>query len=356
MARTEALDYDPADYSDYFLERPTGEQLAVLKEGRLAPAADPLERGVVLAWDSPNLHSDALPPADYPRDPPEQSPHDPRPLFTSLLASNSPARGGTGWKLRLVEGIQTGEDQWSQVWRCKVVDKRGQDLVESVVLKLYQQSLFPFPPEHQDPNPATDVWTWFPARHLAEREAQAYRVLRGYQGGDLPLCYGFYRFYIPCGESVVGVVLEDLVDGTITMADYLSRETRGNRLTLDEVDELACSVYEAQHRFQDAGIIETNTDFHYILKFRDSSLLISLGFGMTTHRDMFLEHHELALRRLEARGKLTKWDLEWNWREMDQAYARMRFDELLHPFLSFREWIKMEQKRQRMPWLDLPIP
>ncbi|BGP48855.1 hypothetical protein JCM10450v2_004732 [Rhodotorula kratochvilovae] len=337
MARTEALDYDPADYSDYFLERPTEEQLAVLKEGRLAPAADPLERGVVLAWDSPNLHSDALPPADYPRDPPEQSPHDPRPLFTSLLASNSPARGGAGWKIRLVEGIQTGEDQWSQVWRCKVVDERGQDLVESVVLKLYQQSLFPFPPEHDDPSPSTESWTWFPAHHLEDREAQAYHVLRGYQGRDLPLCYGFYRFHSPCGEEVVGIVLEDLLDQTITLTDHL-----------------ACSVYEAQHRFQDAGIIGTNKDFDNILKMRNSSLLVSIDFGITTHRDKFLQHHEVVVRRLKARGKLTKWDLEWNWREIDQACTRMQFDDLLHPFLSFQDWVKMENQRQRLPYLDLP--
>lgn len=63
-------------------------------------------------------------------------------------------------------------------------------------------------------------------------------LLKIYQGRDLPICYGFYRFRAPCGEEVVGVVLEDLLDVTETLSDLAIREDYRKRFDMATLDKL----------------------------------------------------------------------------------------------------------------------
>ncbi|BGP40752.1 hypothetical protein JCM10449v2_004717 [Rhodotorula kratochvilovae] len=353
--------YDPAEYSDYFVDRATDADYARLRAGRIPARIDPLEKGVELEWNGPNLHSDALPPTDYPCDPPEPSPHDPRPLCTSLLAANSPARGSAGWKLRLVEGVQTGADQWSQVWRCKIVDECGQDLAGTVILKLYQQSLFPLPDEWSS-SPLLEDWNWFPARHLVEREAQAYSLLKPYQGRDIPLCYGFYRFQVPCGEEVVGVILEDLVEDTRSLFRLIEREDYHDRFTMDSIDALASAAFDLLYRIQNCHLLESCDDIDNILvvkgSFPANPRLIAVGFSKTASYEQIERAQGVHTR---VRAVYNDPDLgvrpagPWAWRRKDQR----RLDYLLRSTITdspvrYKDWIAMERKRGKLPYIDIP--
>ena len=162
------------DFSDYYLSPPAPQQLEELEALRAAALEHALKAGDALSWQGPNLHPESLPPVDYPRDPPLPSPHEPRPRLSALLVRDSPAIGGPAWSLRLLEGLQTGADKWSQVWRCEAVDGRGRT-VGRVVLKLYHQALFPFPSSYFRSMPEHDNFHWWPARHAESRESRAYR-------------------------------------------------------------------------------------------------------------------------------------------------------------------------------------
>jgi hypothetical protein len=41
--------------------------------------------------------------------------------------------------------------------------------------------------------------------------------MRSRQGLDIPICYGFYKFQVPWGETVTGVILEDLSELGVTL-------------------------------------------------------------------------------------------------------------------------------------------
>lgn len=267
--------YDPANYADYFVERPTKQDYARLQAERDRALSRPLKAGDVLDFEGPSLHPGALPPADYPAEPPEPSPHEPRPALAALLARNSPSRLGRGWALRLIDALQAGEDETAQVWRCEAL--RGNEAAGPVVLKLYHQALFEFP-DPCESNPLFDGWNWIPASHKQEREAMAYRCVNGlppslsvhaaagtdapehlsqlkaYQGRDLPLCYGFYRFVLPCGDAVVGVVLEDLVDEVTPLWDLIDQEERKRGFDMDKLDRLVRSPDRGARLTRDRGL------------------------------------------------------------------------------------------------------
>ena len=189
------------DYVGFYLDSPTEEQIDELKALRARALDYPLEPGASLDWQGPNLHPESLPPADYLRDPPLPSPHEPRPLLSVLLAPSSPAGVGRGWTLRLLDGIQTGADKWSQVWRCEAVDVLGL-AIGRVVLKLYHQALFPFPDADMWPDVEQDVFFWWPARHAEACESRAYRCVRPFS-----LSLGASRELTPClcAQRALGV-------------------------------------------------------------------------------------------------------------------------------------------------------
>ena len=75
----------------------------------------------------------------------------------------------------------------------------------------------------------------------ADRPHPRRSLLKTYQGRYIPLCYGFYPFVVPSGETVVVIVLEDLVDATLALPAALKCEIRGSRLTLDKLDDWVSS-------------------------------------------------------------------------------------------------------------------
>ncbi|GAA5900229.1 hypothetical protein JCM8208_002058 [Rhodotorula glutinis] len=280
-------------FSDYYLEPPSPRQLDELKALRADALKHPLKVGDSLIWQGPNLHPESLPPADYPRPTPLASPHEPRPLLSALLARNSPAGVGRGWSLRLLEGVQTGADQWAQVWRCEAVDGRGLE-VGRVVLKLYHQALFPFPGPWSRSMPQHDSFHWWPARHAEARESRAYRELSLYQGRNVPLCYGFYEFTLPGAGEVVGVVLEDLADDSVPFTALIEDMST----TFEQIAELARSAFELQHRVHEAGILHAACSELSLHRLRASwSAVVALGFSNCSLLDTALQLHAQHVAR-----------------------------------------------------------
>ncbi|GAA6032649.1 hypothetical protein JCM8097_004861 [Rhodosporidiobolus ruineniae] len=321
-----------ADLSEYYLKWPTEDELDAYSEAQQPALADPLEKGVLLEWSGPSLHLDSLPPVDYPlNDTPEPTPNPPRPLLQPLLAANSPLHGGEGWSLRLIEALQEGEEEWSQVWRCEVLCVG--EAVGTVVLKLRQQSLFP-PPQEIDSSPEYDFFNWWPASHLIKREALAYNRLRPYQGRDIPLCYGFYTFTTPCGEITVGVVLEDLADSTIALDEYIDREGRGKRLTTSSVKRFAVAAFSLQNRLQSRGILASPSRLHHFLALRftlnnSTPILIAHGFGTSRPVEIALGNRKKADDNDRAEGREP---LAWDFRDRDQRLLNGAFREELAGF------------------------
>ncbi|GAA6032552.1 hypothetical protein JCM8097_004812 [Rhodosporidiobolus ruineniae] len=345
-----------ADLSEYYLDRPTGTQLDALRAARLPALADPLEKGVVLDWAGPNLYPDTLPPREYPlNDYPEPTPNPPRPLLHPLLALNSPSHGAPGWSLRLLEALREGSDRWSQVWRCEASYNRGDqgEPVGTVVLKLRQQSLFPEPADRPSV-PATDSWNWYPAAHLAKREAHAYSVLRPYQGRDIPLCYGFYFFHLPSGERVVAAVLEDLSETTRRLSQHLHREVAGRRLNIDTALPLAVSAFRLQYRLQSQGLIDLCHHPSDFLLLRDGSSppsLIALSFGRCRILDIVLnapplEGPDEMTSFLESDSEDEEPDEDF-WRVGDQMGLNAAFYRALEPVGVF----SVHQHRSHLPFL-----
>ncbi|GAA6063090.1 hypothetical protein JCM10212_005153 [Sporobolomyces blumeae] len=304
-------------YPGHFLDRPTAEDYAAFRHRRRRAEAEPLEGGDVLTWTGRSLEPDVLPPPDYPHDR-STSPNPPRPIHRALLDSDT-GPSSRPWTLKLVEGLQTGVDQDSQVWRAKARPVDDPQTVVPVVVKLRHEALFP-EPSNRTSLPICDNWNWFSAAYPQEREALAYRTARDLQGTDLPLCYGFFKFRLPNGEEFVAVVLEDLVDSgrALQLDQYLVREATVGRLDLDGFDKVACAAHRLQHRFHERDIggfvlIQTE-DFLYLrsASAQDDAALVGIGFGKTSSRSRAVYEEIERRQRLAAAEPLEGADeLTW---------------------------------------------
>ncbi|GAA6007056.1 uncharacterized protein JCM10292_003443 [Rhodotorula paludigena] len=324
------LPYDPADYPEYILHRPTEEELEAMEAAREPALCDPLRRGLTLAWNGPNRHPESLPPIDYPlATTPDPSPHSPRPLVQQLVAPDSPASGGPGWSLRLVEAVQAGAEKWSQ-------------------------SLFPLP-NLEASSPEYDGWNWYPASHLEKREAEACSLLKAYQGRELPVCYGFYRFRAPCGEEVVGVVLEDLLDITETLYDLAIREDYKKRFNMATLDKLMTACFDVQYRLQNQKIQRTATSVSNILVPSQSwpadPLTIIVGFSKCRHADLDRETSELFAARYHLQKRYVPLRPYWP-REHDQSCLLAFFGHLVTDSpVGVKDWEEMEKRRKKLPYI-----
>jgi len=68
------------------------------------------------------------------------------------------------------------------------------------------------------------------------------------QGRDVPVCYGCYRFRVPWGEDVVGIVLEDLSDPKIAVTFeecYKFNMAKHGKLTAEGIDPIVCRTLAA---------------------------------------------------------------------------------------------------------------
>ncbi|GAA5923934.1 hypothetical protein JCM3775_005552 [Rhodotorula graminis] len=342
------------DYVGFYLDRPTEKQLDELEALRAHALDHPLEPGNSLSWQGPNLHPESLPPADYPRPTtPLPSPHEPRPLLAALLAHDSPAQSGRGWSLRLVDGLQTGADQWSQVWRCEAVDGQGRE-VGRVVLKLYHQALFRFPDGDEWPDVEQEVFFRWPARHAEACESRAYRDLSAYQGRDVPFCYGFYMFRLPDGNDVVGVVLEDLVDKVVPFAKLVEDPTTAQRGTYEQVAELAYSAFELHRRVTECGILHVAKYAEDLHQLKGSwSCIIATGFGHPLFLDRAREVHRRTLERERAQGPLEPWAEIFCALSNSQVGVRSTVEELFRAMgHDFRRWRDEERAQERLAFLE----
>ncbi|KIJ28427.1 hypothetical protein M422DRAFT_71420 [Sphaerobolus stellatus SS14] len=152
-----------------------------------------------------------------------------RPCIPDLLER------GVNLRLRVIEPIQTGTDRLSQVWRCTYSSLNHQGSEESsvVILKLFQESLRFIPHE--------SLIDYIPVEEDITRESHAYQQLRGLQGSILPYSYGFYNFTLPCGEIVVGHVME-FISG-----DQLDKRAKDSVHDLGELQRLYISTLSAFH-------------------------------------------------------------------------------------------------------------
>ncbi|GAA5893180.1 uncharacterized protein JCM6883_007590 [Sporobolomyces salmoneus] len=182
-------------------------EISEFKARRRAAKASPLRKGSLLAFTLPSLYPDAI---HNSRNESVDLPNPPRRASTTLLQHLQSSRSEK-MQIKLKKGLVKGKDQYSQVWRAEMeVEGRKR----KVILKLYAEALLhiPVPPFHDR--------GWHPQEERARREAGAYATLNSVQGIDIPICYGFYNFSVPWGETVIGVILEDLGEVGVVLEEW----------------------------------------------------------------------------------------------------------------------------------------
>jgi len=157
----------------------SSEQLQAIDRRRQAALQSRLKRGDTLALQGPTHRPDTLPPVDYPEHISASS-TPPRRPFQSLLGDKGPAKSSYPWELHLIEPLQVGansEGEWSQVWRVEArangTESKSNDTKIQVVLKLYDEALFP-DPDGEDV-PEEDIWCRYTPEQLEESETRVYR-------------------------------------------------------------------------------------------------------------------------------------------------------------------------------------
>ncbi|GAA5974569.1 hypothetical protein JCM5350_001194 [Sporobolomyces pararoseus] len=179
-------------------------EIAQMKTRRRFAKAAPLRKGALIPFQLPSLYPEAV------YDESEVRPQAARRPNSTLLTHLRSARSGALY-VELIKGLKKGKDRSSQVWRGEVKDVGGPS--HSIIVKLYAEALYELPA------PPTDV-LWSTAEEKYGREAQAYITFQSRQGIDVPICYGFYKFSVPWGETVIGVILEDLSEIGIDLWDF----------------------------------------------------------------------------------------------------------------------------------------
>ncbi|GAA5955008.1 hypothetical protein JCM3765_003160 [Sporobolomyces pararoseus] len=273
-----------------YTARPTEEQLAILRLRRKLAVSTPLDSDQTLGFKSSNLHPESTALIGQSKSALCTSPNPLRPLNERLqkaLGEGGVASGSL--KLQLVEELQGKEDKWSQVWFCYV--ELGGEIIGEVAVKLLAQSLFPYP---QDTWWRPKVFRWTSAAEIERREARAYAAFRDLaQGTDVPWCYGFYRFDMPWGEEVTGILLEDLSDPSQAQTVEACVQA-GNpekvEPDIESFDSLVLSIFLTQQRLQNLGIVSFWATTHDIilLSTQDSNGIphtVFLDFGETRTRE-----------------------------------------------------------------------
>ncbi|EJT98123.1 hypothetical protein DACRYDRAFT_118878 [Dacryopinax primogenitus] len=121
--------------------------------------------------------------------------------------------------LSLTRGLQTGKDRWAQVWLASVHIPRTTEHPQ-VVVKLLQEAFFPHPGDDiDDDDYVTEGASLHTPIGICRNEAWAFTQLRPLQGLLLPHSYGFYHLELPCGQNVIGHVME-YVEGHALKRDY----------------------------------------------------------------------------------------------------------------------------------------
>ncbi|GAA5901260.1 hypothetical protein JCM6882_007729 [Rhodosporidiobolus microsporus] len=300
---------DGIPLSEYFLKTPTIDERRAYHAARRPALADPLERGVVVDWNGPNLRPETLPSDSYPHNhTPEPSPNSPRPLLHSLLDPGSPSQGGAGWSLKLVEPVQVGEDEQAQIWSAK--------------------------------QPPTAVF--LPTKAATSLSAT-----------------DSTRFVLTCGETSVGVVLEDLVEQTIPLSTWFSREAIGKRLSFPGIIPIAFELFQLQHRINDCRILDLVIHFDDVFVLRGSSVpphFVVMGFSDSMPYEIAerLVAEDRAEKTEEVLARLGNPPLVQD----DQGRLACCVEEITWPLgKAFTTWMREEPEGQRfvegLPFLSL---
>ncbi|KAH8920251.1 hypothetical protein BT69DRAFT_433180 [Atractiella rhizophila] len=109
-----------------------------------------------------------------------------------------------GDSIRLEHSLRSGQKFWGQVFEAKVHALEAQKLV----LKIYDERLFPPPAWEMDYDGILRIRRWPNAEDSWQREERAYHALRFLQGSGVPRSYGFYRIQLPDGEIVAAHLME----------------------------------------------------------------------------------------------------------------------------------------------------
>ncbi|GAA5934988.1 uncharacterized protein JCM15063_003121 [Sporobolomyces koalae] len=279
----------------------------------------PLQVGTELAWTGSSLEPGSHPPSDYPHDR-SISPSPLRRLESRLL---DPREGVAAqpWRLELVEPLHAGTYRYSQIWRA-IAAPRDEDARIPVVLKLYQESLFPY-------------WRYWrergelglhTAKTVRQAESYAYSVARDLQGSDIPLCYGFYPFQQPSGEVSIGT----------------------------------CAALRLQNRLHEFGIKHALCDLDQFVLLQSSAdqsvrswTLVGLGFSRTVPKPEDDEVDEADEKEIRNGTTGHPWWNEWDqdrliWSAMNVFDP---FDEAFDDLA--RDWCEFELKHERLDFLSM---
>ncbi|GAA5822116.1 hypothetical protein JCM11251_004863 [Rhodosporidiobolus azoricus] len=186
---------------------------ANLKPRRRKAKQQPLRQGDTLPFSARSTRSDILPTFNRP---PSRAvaPLPPRrPVDRALLDALEHAPLACFHRVHLKQPIQEGKDHFSQVWRVEVEAGASKHLA---VLKLFVEALFPYPGTESRR-------IWQRAQIFIDAEVDSYAAFSGLQGSVIPYCYGAYNFALPFGETVPGILLEDLTDIAAPLPVWLAR-------------------------------------------------------------------------------------------------------------------------------------
>ncbi|KAM0749540.1 hypothetical protein T439DRAFT_381858 [Meredithblackwellia eburnea MCA 4105] len=356
---------DKKDYHKYYLEAPDNDQLKQYRKALKRAWEQRLRTGALLSWTGPNLHPSTLPPSTYPEiEPSDLYPHQPRPALQPLLSPSSPAFGGVGWLLRLIEPIQEEKESTAQVWKCEVVPPVGALLgsEKTIILKLRQESLFPEPQQH-DSVPEVDDWNWVPAEYYEAQESFVYSSLRSLQGRVLPICYGFFNFVLPSGEVSVGVVLEDLTTTSIPLINLFQEEKKKKNLNSKLFAPLFYEVLRAQK------LVHQTCELFGILRRANNCLVareklhldrpavVFIGFGQSNPAAWATESYVNSVELDKGTIRYRVDDLGWDWRTGDQKAIWKVFWSAVEGSLldgQWRTWSKKNKKEilKQIPFLS----
>ncbi|GAA6019119.1 hypothetical protein JCM11491_002854 [Sporobolomyces phaffii] len=261
---------------------------------RATALAHPLRRRDRLTWRGPARHPETLAPdAHLDQSSPSPTPH--RPPFEVLLSETGPARSNQTWELELVEPIQIGESRWckwSQVWRVKAYRRDGTDEQAQLVVKLYDEALFPnfVYALESGPQPSQR----FTPAELERREAAVYERGAALQGRNLCNCYGFYTFNIRGTEQVSGVVLEDLSHQAHNLEDYVLLMKKRGEYTFEMAQSVIWASHEVLARLQglDLALVAPNDMGIFVLdKYEpEEHHVVFVGFGRSQTAEERMSH------------------------------------------------------------------
>ncbi|KAH8920246.1 hypothetical protein BT69DRAFT_432800 [Atractiella rhizophila] len=170
-----------------------------------------------------------------------------------------------GDSICLKRSLRSGQKFWGQVFEAKVHAVEAQKLV----LKIYDERLFPPPAWEMDYEGILRIRRWPNAEDSWQREERAYHALRFLQGSGVPRSYGFYRIQLPDGEIV---------------AAHLMEYVEGPHLDDTWVRDLS---EEEQQNFVSAGLLCVDHHFINLKQFNKGMALMGAMFLLgVNHTDL----------------------------------------------------------------------